>query len=230
MPSSSSGIARQRTRHPVAIPSTTHHPLARIVGRLAGRCLPETPAVKSALLPLLTLLVGVSVATAQTVEGPPTGEPVEELRPGPPPPLPDLTDPNARSGESLNEPGIDSGIPKSLRGSAAKAGGPVNDLNPSGHARAPALPDSDLGAVIAGKALYHGNYCGTGNRGEGLPPTACMHHDACYDAAGYRSCACDGVLKREAAAVSERPDVSLQVRQRALSVTEAADLMGCRRP
>lgn len=191
--------------------------------------------MKSALFPLLALFVGVSVAAAQTVAGPAAGEPVEELRPGPPPPLPDLTDPNARAGESLNEPGIDSGIPKSLRGSAAKAGGPANDLNPGGRSQEPALPNSDLGAVIVGRALYHGNYCGTGNRGEGLPPTdaldaACMHHDACYDTAGYRSCACDAVLKREAAAVSERPDVSLQVRQRALSVTEAADLMGCRRP
>ena len=191
--------------------------------------------MKAILLPLLALLASVSIAAAQTVEGPPTGASVEDVRPGPPPPLPDLTDPNARAGESLNEPGIDSDIPKSLRGSAAKAGGPANDLNPSGRSQEPAPPKGDLGAVIAGRTLYHGNYCGTGNRGAGLPPTdaldaACMRHDACYDAAGYRSCACDAVLRREAAAVSERPEVSLQVRQRALSVTEAADLMGCRRP
>ena len=28
---------------------------------------------------------------------------------------------------------------------------------------------------------------------------ACMRHDACYDAAGYRSCACDRTLRDEAA-------------------------------
>ena len=173
-------------------------------------------------------------ASAQAVvEETPVSE--EMLRPGPPPPLPDLTDPNSRTAESLNEPGIDSDIPKSLRGSAAKSGGPANDLNPGGRPQGSRLRDSDIGAVVSGRSLYHGNYCGTGNRGEGLEPTdaldaACMHHDACYDAAGYRSCACDAGLRREAAAVSQRPDEALQVRQRALSVAEAADLMGCREP
>ena len=54
---------------------------------------------------------------------------VEEPRPGPPPPLPDLSDPNARTAEPLNEPGANSGIPKTLRGSGARAGGPANELN-----------------------------------------------------------------------------------------------------
>ena len=163
------------------------------------------------------------------------GVEVEDPRPGPPPPLPDLADPNGRTGESLGEPGSGSGIPKALRGSAAKAGGPVNDLNPSGRPEEPPLPRPDLGAVLAGKALFHGNYCGAGQQGEGLAPTdaldaACQRHDACYDAAGYRSCACDAALKREAALVSEQPSVSRQVRERALSVTEAADAMGCTAP
>ncbi|MGT2489355.1 hypothetical protein ACU4GA_32515 [Methylobacterium oryzae CBMB20] len=97
---------------------------------------------------------------------------------------------------ALNEPGERSGIPKALRSSGSKAGGPANDLNPSGKAEAPAPPKGDLGRVIAGKELFHGNYCGKGQRGEGLPPTdaldaACMRHDACYVAAGYRSCGCD---------------------------------------
>ena len=192
-------------------------------------------------LPLLLVLVlvlgAIPAATAQVVEpAPPAqGVEVEEPRPGPPPPLPDIADPNSRTGESLGEPGPRSGIPKALRGSAAKAGGPVNDLNPSGRPEEPPLPKSDLGAVLAGKALFHGNYCGAGQQGEGLPPTddldaACMRHDACYDTAGYRSCACDAALKREAAAVSERPGLSRQVRERALSVTEAADAMGCTAP
>ncbi|MGE8130490.1 phospholipase A2 family protein [Methylobacterium sp. NPDC080182] len=165
---------------------------------------------------------------AATVE---PGEP----RPGPPPPLPDISDPNGRAGEALNEPGERSGIPKALRSSGSKAGGPANDLNPSGQAEAPAPPKGDLGRVIAGKELFHGNYCGTGQRGEGLPPTdaldaACMRHDACYDAAGYRSCACDATLRREASTVSDSPDAALEVRRRALSVIEATAAMACRAP
>nr|WP_238179456.1 phospholipase A2 family protein [Methylobacterium dankookense] len=188
---------------------------------------------------LLALWLGpVQGALAQAAAAPPPPEPeivVEEPRPGPPPPLPDIADPNSRTGESLGEPGPRSGIPKALRGSAAKSGGPANDLNPSGQPEEAPLPKADLAAVLAGKALFHGNYCGAGQQGEGLPPTddldaACMRHDACYDAAGYRSCACDAALKREAGAVSERPGLSRQVRERALSVTEAADAMGCKAP
>ncbi|MEL6064936.1 MULTISPECIES: phospholipase A2 family protein [unclassified Methylobacterium] len=171
---------------------------------------------------------GVQEAPAATVE-------VEEPRPGPPPPLPDISDPNGRAGEPLNEAGERSGIPKALRASGSKAGGPANDLNPNGRAEAPAPPKGDLGRVIAGTELFHGNYCGKGQRGEGLPPTdaldaACMHHDACYDSAGYSSCACDATLRREAATVSDSPAVSLEVRRRALSVIEATAAMDCRAP
>lgn len=167
-------------------------------------------------------------APAATVE-------VEKPRPGPPPPLPDLSDPNGRAGEALNEPGERSGIPKALRASGSRAGGPANDLNPGGRAEEPAPPKGDLGRVVAGEELFHGNYCGKGQRGEGLAPTddldaACMRHDACYDTAGYSSCACDAVLKREASRVSDSPNASLEVRRRALSVIEAAEAMTCRSP
>jgi hypothetical protein len=57
-----------------------------------------------------------------------------------------------------------------------------------------------------------------------------MRHDACYDTAGYSSCACDATLKRDAAIVSDSPSVSLEVRRRALSVIEAATAMDCRAP
>lgn len=160
---------------------------------------------------------------------------VEEPRPGPPPPLPDLSDPNARTAEPLNEPGANSGIPKTLRGSGARAGGPANELNPGGQAEAPASPKGDLDKVVAGRALFHGNYCGKGQRGDGAPPideldAACMRHDTCYDASGHPSCACDAALKREASAVADSPRVSLEVRRRALSVVEATAAMACRTP
>ncbi len=175
--------------------------------------------------PPASLAQGAQEAPAATVE-------VEEPRPGPPP---DLSDPNSKAGEALNEPSERSGIPKVLRSSGSRAGGPANELNPGGRAEAPAPPKGDLGRVVAGQEPYHGNYCGKGQRGEGLPPTdeldaACMHHDACYDTAGYHSCACDTALKREASAVADGSNASLEVRRRALSVVEATAAMDCRTP
>lgn len=221
-----------------ACPSTPVRPAPRRRPHLPWHRGPGASAgIALALLAVLTFVApptGGAALAQETVEEVPATRP-EGVPQGPPPPLPDLSDPNARASEPLNEPDSRSDIPKSLRGSASKAGGPANDLNPSGRAEAPEPPKGDLGKVIAGRELFHGNYCGTGQRGEGLPPTdaldaACMRHDACYDAAGYRSCACDATLKRDAALVSENPAVALEVRRRALSVTEAAVAMGCRAP
>ncbi|WP_442919367.1 phospholipase A2 family protein [Methylobacterium sp. SyP6R] len=137
--------------------------------------------------------------------------------------------------EAPTGPGERSAIPKTLRASGSRAGGPANDLNPGGRPEEPAPPKGDLGGVVAGKALFHGNYCGKGQRGEGLAPiddldAACMRHDACYDAAGYSSCACDAALKREASVVADSGSASLEVRRRALSVIEATGAMECRAP
>ncbi|GBU19184.1 MULTISPECIES: hypothetical protein [Methylobacterium] len=189
----------------------------------------------------LAALIAGGPALAQTVPQAPAPAIVEvpaeadEPRPGPPPPLPDLSDPNSRTGEALTEPGASSSVPKALRNSGSKAGGPANDLNPGAEREAPAPPKGALGEVLTGRSLYHGNYCGAGQRGEGLPATdlldaACMRHDACYDAAGYRSCACDRTLRDEAASVSEDPGVAPEIRRRALSVSEAAGLMECKAP
>ncbi len=159
----------------------------------------------------------------------------DDVAPGPPPPLPDLADPNGRAGSALNEPDERSGIPKSLRASGSRSGGPANELNPSGRTEAPAPPKGELRNVLAGRELFHGNYCGKGNRGEDQPPidaldAACMRHDACYGTAGYSSCDCDATLRREASAVSDDPSVPLETRRRALSVTQAAGAMECRTP
>ncbi|WP_342149497.1 phospholipase A2 family protein [Methylorubrum sp. SB2] len=195
--------------------------------------------MRPALLFALSLLVLPQAALAQTAPAPAVVEEVpateDDTPPGPPPPLPDLADPNGRAGSALNEPDERSGIPKSLRASGARSGGPANELNPSGRTEAPAPPKGELGNVLTGRALFHGNYCGKGNRGAGIAPidaldTACMHHDTCYDTAGYSSCACDATLRREATAVSDDPAVPLETRRRALSVTQAAAAMECRQP
>lgn len=185
---------------------------------------------------ILALVVCLSgpAAFAQQIPATPEAK-TEEPEPGPPPPLPDLSDPNTRSAESLAEPGIDSPIPKSLRSSGTKSGGPANDLNNGGRPPEAPLPSTSILDAVTGKDLYHGNYCGAGQRGEGLAPTddldaACQRHDACYETAGYRSCACDATLKRDAARVSQNPRISSQIRQRALNVAEAAEVMECAAP
>lgn len=190
------------------------------------------------LLPLLAALAaGPALGQVQAPAAVPQVEAAEasEPVPGPPPPLPDLTDPNSRTGEALTEPGPGSGIPKALRASGQKAGGPANDLKANGVARGPDEPRPDLARVAQGAELYHGNYCGKGQRGEGLAPVdaldaACQRHDACYDAAGRKSCACDEALRQDATAVSDSPGVGPQVREKALSVAEAASVMSCVRP
>jgi hypothetical protein len=198
------------------------------------------PALRPALVLLATMLLAApQAAFAQGSAAPSIVEEVpateDDVAPGPPPPLPDLADPNGRAGTALNEPDERSGIPKSLRASGSRAGGPANELNPGGRTEAPAPPRGELVNVLAGRALFHGHYCGKGNRGEGLAPidaldAACMRHDACYGTAGYSSCACDATLRREATLVSDDPSVSLETRRRALSVTQAAAAMACSQP
>lgn len=126
-------------------------------------------------------------------------------------------------------------IPNYLRRSGSRAGGPANDLNPSGRPEGSPLPGGSIEGAVTGRELYHGNYCGYGNRGEGLPPTdaldeACMHHDACYDRAGHRSCACDKILEREAARVANSPRYSRELRARAGIVVQAGNVMECESP
>ncbi len=73
------------------------------------------------------------------------------------------------------------------------------------------LPLAQPAAATEGPALlFHGNYCGPGNRGPGVPPAdaldlACARHDACTPDFGLPSCACNDRLAAEAGAVSDDP-------------------------
>lgn len=125
--------------------------------------------------------------------------------------------------------------PEFLRRSGSRAGGPANELN-TGDSRATEQPSQgSVADMLSGRDLYHGNYCGPGNRGSDKAPVdaldaTCQRHDACYEAAGYRSCACDDILREEALAAAALPNLSRVVRARAASVVESIPLMGCRRP
>ena len=83
-------------------------------------------------------------------------------------------------------------IPSFQRGSGTRAGGPANELNTGDERASEEPPGGSASEAVSGRDLYHGNYCGHGNRGPGLPPTdeldaACKRHDECYDAAQRRS-------------------------------------------
>jgi hypothetical protein len=181
---------------------------------------------------LAVLVAGLLVASAALAQAPlpPAGDTV--------PPAPGLF-PSSPQPDGSARPASDddpkASIPSVLRGSGSKAGGPANELNPSGRPETPVGPKGDLAGVLSKRELFHGNYCGAGQRAEGLPPTdaldaACQRHDACFDAAGHPSCECNKTLMREAAAVADDRSLTPEVRRRALSVVQAADLMECQAP
>lgn len=126
-------------------------------------------------------------------------------------------------------------VPEWQRKSGQRAGGPAGELN-TGDVRAQEkLPGGSVSGAVSGRELYHGAFCGHGTPPEGTPPVddldaACMRHDQCYDAARYRSCACDQALKREAIAIADGAAYSRELRARAASIAEAAELMQCQRP
>lgn len=109
-----------------------------------------------------------------------------------------------------------------LAGLAAQA--PAGAQNP--------LPELGLNR---GALLFHGNYCGPGNRAP-LPPVdaldrACMHHDACSPDAGsgrLPTCGCNRRLRAEALVVARSPRQAAELRATARSVADGATLLPCR--
>lgn len=97
----------------------------------------------------------------------------------------------------------------------------------------PAAPDLGNG-LPRGALVFHGNYCGPGSRGAGLPPVdaldrACMHHDACSPPVGQGlpTCACNDRLAREAAGVARTPRISDEERSAAEFVAMGAKALAC---
>ena len=131
-------------------------------------------------------------------------------------------------------------IPSFQRSTGSQAGGPANALNTQDQRAREALPDGSVADVATGRNLYHGNYCGPGDRGrdaDGAPlapvdalDAACQRQDSCYDQAAARSCACDRSLKREALRLSEDSSLSWALRGRAASVIEGMDVIACTEP
>ncbi|CAN5510243.1 hypothetical protein BH11PSE4_BH11PSE4_07070 [soil metagenome] len=80
-------------------------------------------------------------------------------------------------------------------------------------------------AVKHGELVFHGNYCGIGNRAGADPvdalDVACMHHDACTPS-GKVDCACNERLVEEATAVARDPAQPAELQSLATLTAAAA--------
>jgi len=84
------------------------------------------------------------------------------------------------------------------------------------------MPD----ALKNGELVFHGNYCGTGNRAGSDPidalDLACMRHDACTPTGKVQSCACNARLAKEAGAVARDSRQPAELRSLATLTATAA--------
>ncbi|WP_438345553.1 hypothetical protein [Methylorubrum populi] len=133
------------------------------------------------------------------------------------------------------------GLTAVLLGLAPPAASAQSVVAPSLEAPAVEAPENatptapDLGnGLPQGALVFHGNYCGPGSRGAGLPPVdaldrACMHHDACSPPVGQGlpTCACNDRLAREAGLVARSPRISDEQRSAAEFVAMGAKALAC---
>ena len=84
----------------------------------------------------------------------------------------------------------------------------------------------------SGALLVHGNYCGPGNNGPGVPPidaldAACMRHDSCTPDGGLPTCACNARFKREVNAIIQDPRHPRDVRDMAQTIANVIPIIAC---
>ena len=81
-------------------------------------------------------------------------------------------------------------------------------------------------AIKRGELVFHGNYCGLGNRAGAEPidalDLACMHHDACTPTGKVQSCPCNARLAEEASAVARDPTQTAELQSLAVLTAAAA--------
>lgn len=87
-------------------------------------------------------------------------------------------------------------------------------------------------SMSRGTGVFHGNYCGVGDNGPGLPPVdeldrACMHHDACTPEGGLPTCDCNARFLSEVRAVAQADTVAEDVRSLAGTVESLIPVIPC---
>ncbi len=86
--------------------------------------------------------------------------------------------------------------------------------------------------LMHGALLFHGNYCGPGNRGPGVRPAdaldaACRRHDACTPDGRLPSCACNARLHADASRIARDPRQPAGLRRLSAVVSAAATIPIC---
>lgn len=97
---------------------------------------------------------------------------------------------------------------------------------------APVAGGGSVADALSGRDLFHGHYCGLGSRPGATEPTdeldaACKRHDECYEATGQRACSCDRALRTEAIGIANSNRFPRELRTRAGTIAQAAELMRC---
>lgn len=116
---------------------------------------------------------------------------------------------------------------------SALAGATVFSLFVCGPALAQdAAPETPVAPLMHGALVFHGNYCGPGNKGAHPAPVdaldaACMRHDACVKDFEIPSCGCNARLAEEAAAVAADPSAPAAERQDADFTAHGAQALPC---
>lgn len=87
--------------------------------------------------------------------------------------------------------------------------------------------------LLHGQLVYHGNYCGPGNKGVHPAPVdaldaACMRHDACTKDFELPACSCNQALHKEAMLVAEDPRAPTEEREAASFTAEGAQQLPCK--
>ena len=89
-----------------------------------------------------------------------------------------------------------------------------------------------IAPLMHGQLVYHGNYCGPGNKGVHPAPVdaldaACMRHDACVKDFKIPSCGCNTRLAQEAAVVAADASAPVEEREAADFTARGAQALPC---
>src|SRR5690606_1532637 len=80
-------------------------------------------------------------------------------------------------------------------------------------------------------SLFHGNWCGAGDRNRSSPvdalDAACRAHDLCYERSGRNACTCDKALLRATARLIRNPQVEEAIRSKAATVNSLFSAAPC---
>lgn len=97
----------------------------------------------------------------------------------------------------------------------------------------PATALSTAGGEVAQPPapLFHGHWCGAGDRNRAAPvdafDAACRAHDLCYERVGRNACSCDRVFLRATARLVKDPSTDESIRGKAATANSLFSAAPC---